>query len=65
MQMATNPKLSRDLQRHLGRELGAIVGRTAEEPLTGEMEQLLERLRQLDTAGESAGRRPMGRPTEA
>lgn len=44
MQMTTVPKLSRDLQRHLGRQLGDVVGRTLEEPLTREMEALLDRL---------------------
>lgn len=48
MHMATEPKLSRDLQWHLGRELGHMVGRTVKEPLPQAMTRLLESLRERE-----------------
>ncbi len=65
MHMTTGPKLSKDLQRHLGRELGLMVEATTKEPLTSEMERLLDRLREGEKTARTAGRRPMGRPNEA
>lgn len=58
MQMATEPKLSRDLQWHLGRELGQMVGRTVKEPLPQAMTRLLDSLREREEGQPAPDPRP-------
>ena len=44
MRMVTLPVLSRDLQRHLGGQIGAAHAKVLDEPLPAEMQHLLDRL---------------------
>lgn len=60
MQTMKPPRLSRDLQRHLGKQLGARSEPVLQEPLPQRMRMLLDHLSTLD----ERERAPDGEPDE-
>jgi hypothetical protein len=55
METSKPPRLSRDLQRHLGKQLGKMGERLLQEPLPQRMQSLLDHLRSEDRDDDYTG----------